>query len=76
MSDHFMHAFSTGELCSGIVSIKLLPYYNCLENILVEGKARNKHRPVNKRESSYKVLLQSHLWYKNEIAKLYFKNRD
>ena len=53
MSDHFMHAFCTGELCSGRVSIKLLPYYTFLENILVEGKVKNKHPPVNERKSSY-----------------------
>ena len=34
----------TGELCSSRVSIKLLPHYNFIENKLVEGKARNKHR--------------------------------
>ena len=39
MSDHFMHAFCTGELCSGRVSIKLIPYNTFLENILGEGKA-------------------------------------
>ena len=33
MSDHFRHAFCTGELCPGLVSIKLLPYYTFLENI-------------------------------------------
>ena len=48
-----MHAFCIGELCSGRVSMKLLPYYTFLENILVEGKARNKHRPVNEAKSSY-----------------------
>ena len=52
MSDHVMHAFCTGELCSGPLSMKLLPY-TFLENILVKGKARNKHRQVNKRKSSY-----------------------
>ena len=39
MYDHLMHAFCTGELCSGRVSIKLLPYYTFLENILAEGEA-------------------------------------
>ena len=54
MSDHFMHAFCTGELCPGRVSVKLLPYYTCtfLENILVKGKTRN-YCPVNERKSSY-----------------------
>ena len=47
MSDRFMHAFSTDKLCFGHVSVTLLPYYTFVENILVEGKARNKHRPVN-----------------------------
>ena len=36
------------------MSIKLSPHYTFLENILVEGKARNKHRPNNDRKSSYK----------------------
>ena len=52
MSDHFMHAFCTGELCSGRVSIELLPYYTFSENVLIEGEARNKHHPVNERKSS------------------------
>ena len=46
-------AFCTGELRAGRVSIKLLPQYTFLENILVEGKARNKHCQVNERKSSY-----------------------
>ena len=44
MSNHFMHAFCTGEFSSRGVSMKLLPYYTFLENILVEDKARNKDR--------------------------------
>ena len=47
------NAFCTCELCAGRVSIKLLPQYTFLENIPVEGKARNKHCPVNERKSSY-----------------------
>ena len=43
----------TGELCSTRARIKLLPHYTVLDYILVEGKARNKHRPVNERKSSY-----------------------
>ena len=36
------HVFCTGELCSGRVSIKLLPYYTFfLENKLVEGKEKS-----------------------------------
>ena len=31
MSDHFMHAFCTGELCSGRVSVKLFLYYTFLK---------------------------------------------
>ena len=50
---HFMHAFCSDELCSGRVSIKLLPYYTFLENILLEGRTRNKHPPVSERKSSY-----------------------
>ena len=57
MSDHFMHAFFTGELCSGRVGMKLFPYNTSLENILVEGMARNKHHPVNERKSSYIIVL-------------------
>ena len=53
MSDHFVHAFYIGELFPCRVSIKQLSYYTFLENILVEGKARNKLRPVNERKSSY-----------------------
>ena len=52
-SDHLVHAFCTDELCSTRVSIKSSPHYTFVENILVEGKARNKHRPVNERKSSY-----------------------
>ena len=55
MSDHFVLASCTDELCSGQVSIKLLQYYTFSGNILVEGKARNKHRPVNERKSSYEI---------------------
>ena len=33
--------------------MKLLPHYTFLENKLAEGKARNKHRPVNEWKSSY-----------------------
>ena len=55
MSDHFMHAFRTGELCSGRVSINLLQYCTFLENILIEGKARNKNHPVSERKSSHTV---------------------
>ena len=39
------------------MSIKLLPNYTFLENILIEGKARNKQRPVNEKKSSYTSLL-------------------
>ena len=42
----------TNQFCSTRVSIKLLPHYTFYENILVEGKARNKHRPVNEMKSS------------------------
>ena len=35
------------------MNIKLLPHYTFIENILVEGKARNKYHPVNKRKSLY-----------------------
>ena len=49
-----MQTFCTGKLCYMRVSIKLLPQYTFLENILVEGKARNKLRPVNERKLSYK----------------------
>ena len=53
LSDHLAHAFWTGELYSAPVSIKLLPHYTFYENIPVEGKARNKLRPVNETKSSY-----------------------
>ena len=53
ISNHLVHAFCTGELYSIPVSTKLLPLYTFLENILVEGKAKNKHCPVNERKSSY-----------------------
>ena len=52
-SGHLMQAFCIGEFCSGSVSTKLLTHYTFLENILIKGKARNKHRPVNERKSSY-----------------------
>ncbi|MEW8548472.1 MAG: hypothetical protein AB2693_33635, partial [Candidatus Thiodiazotropha sp.] len=32
-------------------SLKSLPHYTFLKNKLVEGKVRNKHRPVNERKS-------------------------
>ena len=62
--DHPVQAFCPGELCSTRVSIKLLPHYTCLENMLVEGKARNKHRPVNERKSSYifRIHVYRNLW--------------
>ena len=59
MSDHFMLAFCTGELCPGQVSIKLLPYYTFLENILVEDKDKNKHRPVNERYVCIPILVMT-----------------
>ena len=43
-------------LCDGQGAVSraiLSPWQVLLENILVEGKARNKHRPVNWRKSSY-----------------------
>ena len=52
-SDHLVQTFCTVKLCSVRVSIKLLLRYAFLENIFVEGKARNKHRPVIERASSY-----------------------
>ena len=56
-SDHLVHAFCTDEFCSTRVSIKLLPHYTFLENVLVGGKARNKHCQVNVRKSSYKWVI-------------------
>ena len=53
VSDHLMHAFYTDELCSTPVSTNLLLHYTFLEKKLAEGKARNKHCPVNERKSSY-----------------------
>ena len=53
MYDHLVHAFYTGELCSGRVSVKLLPYFTFFENILVEGKAINKNFPVKERKLSF-----------------------
>ena len=41
----------------GRVSIKLLPFYTSLENILVKGKAINKHGPVDERKSRYKTRI-------------------
>ena len=34
-----------------------LPHYIFLENKLAEGKASNKHRPVNERKSRYIISL-------------------
>ena len=48
-----MHTFCIVELPFGRVSIKLFAHYNFLENILVEGKARNRHCPVNERKPRY-----------------------
>ena len=41
MSDHFMDAFSTGKLCSGRISIKLLLYNTFSENIRKESPEMN-----------------------------------
>ena len=32
---------------------KIITAFYLFKNVLVEGKARNKHRPVNERKSSY-----------------------
>ena len=60
------------EFCSGRVSIKLLRYYTFVENILVEGEARNKHGPVNERKSGY--TRDSLIYYKVTVREKYLEN--
>ena len=51
--------FCTDEICYTQVSIKFLLHYPFLENIL-EGKARNKHRPVKERKSRNTQLTKAY----------------
>ena len=63
MYDHFLHAFSTGELCSGRVSIKLLPYYTFSENISSEVRPEISTAQSTKgNRATVELQWLEHLW--------------